>query len=144
MIEDLYQQMLEEEIGNYRGDTNRIRTAIYTGEYAFYLQHRCVKSDIPPYVHNDVYIPYFKIEIPSLSHDMCMYILTSLKDVFTIESIHTYGTSKHSRIYKELQAIGIAHMSRWITCHKDDTYTISIRHLVYKDCSTICRILFSW
>lgn len=139
MIEDLYQQALESEIGEHRKDTDRIRTAVFEGEYAFYLQHKCVQTDTPSGRRIDADRPHFKIVIPSLSHDMCMRIITSMKDVYI-----PGGTCRRNRLYREMQALGLSHMGNWVTCHANGTYTISIRHLSYKDCSILCRMLFSW
>jgi hypothetical protein len=145
-IENAYREALKMEIGNL--NTNSIRSSIYRDEQAFALQVHCIRQDYPPpnTVSNE---RYYKIEIKGLSHGTLMLILTSLRDILTLEycaqhmHILSYGTKK-SIISKELSALGVSHMGKWITHSKDNTYTLTIRYITYKICSTISKILFQW
>lgn len=156
-IDKLYEQALAAEIGDSRQGTDKVRTAIYDGELGFALQVHCIKPDTPPIPSTNIYtksqpdeyVSYYKFTMTGLNHDMAMFILTNLKDVFPVTvctdnmSSRSYG-SRRNAARKELEALGIAHMGQWITCCKDGTYTITIRHLQYKDCGNICKVLFSW
>jgi hypothetical protein len=143
-INKLYNDAIRSEVG----DTVRVRSTVYEGEIALTLMIQCVKIDIPP-VGGDSSIGWYRIQIVGLEHDMLMYILTSMKDVFTLDECQknlpaqSYGSSR-SKIQKELNALGISHMGKWVTCRKNKTYTLSIRHLRYRQCQIICKILFSW
>lgn len=146
----LYEKALEAELGDCRHTTDKVRHTVYSGDLAFALQLHCVKPDTPPKGRCDMgTIPYYRFHIIGLNHDMAMYILTNMKDVFPLDicsinmSSGSYGSRRNGAM-KELEALGIGHMGQWLTCCKDGTYTISIRHLLYKQCSSICKVLFAW
>lgn len=147
-IERLYEQALEAEIGDSRKETNRVRTAIYNGGIAFALQVHCIKPDTPPIASHNGEL-YYKCCITRLNHDMAMFILTNLKDVFPSNicaqnlSNKAFG-SRRNAVSKELRALGISHMGQWITCCKDSTFNITIRHLRYQECMKLCKVLFAW
>lgn len=153
-IDKLYEQALDRELGDSRKNTNKVRTAIYQGELAFALQVHCIKPDVPPSTYridpaNGENTSYYKFQMIGLNHDMAMYVLTHLKDVFPISTCQnsmistSYGSRRNSA-RKELESLGISHMGQWITCCKDGTYTICIRHLSYSSCSKVCKALFEW
>ena len=156
-IDKLYEQALETELGDSRQGTDKVRTAIYDGELGFSLQIHCIKPDTPPIPTTNIYmksqldedISYYKFTLTGLNHDMAMFILTNLKDVFPISictdsiSDRSFG-SRRNGARKELEALGISHMGQWLTCCKDNTYNICIRHLTYLSCSRICKVLFAW
>lgn len=137
-IEDLYELALRDELGEIREGTDRVRDAVFHGEIAFALNVHCIIPDSPD---KDGNIQY-RLLIRDLNHDMTMYILTSLRDVITCEDEHT--SIKRNGLGKELNALGIGHMSRWITKCKNGTYTLSIRNLSYHNCRIIAKILFEW
>lgn len=145
-IENAYREALNMEIGKII--TNNPINTIYKDEQAFALQVHCVHQDYPPpgNVTND---KFYKIVIESLNHSTLMLILTSLRDILTLEyctkNMHalSYGI-KRNGLHKELQALSISYMGKWISCSKNNTYSLSIRYIPYKLCTKICRVLFSW
>lgn len=142
-IEKLYEQALDHEIGDTRKITNRVRASVYEGEIAFALQMHCVKRDFPPPGKNDDSY-YYRFTMTGLNHDMTMYILTNLRDAFPPGENITSTGSRRNAVRRELAALGIAHMGRWVTCCKDGTFTISMRHLTHEECVKLCKILFSY
>lgn len=146
-INTLYEQALDATLGVERYETNRVRDTIYSGEIGFALQMHCIKPDVPPtHAHpDDTYMHYYKFTLIGLDHDTTMLILTSLRDVFPApDTSSTLCASKRNDARKELEALGIPHMGQWLTCCRDKTYKICIRHLTYSVCSKICKVLFTW
>lgn len=145
--DSLYNDLLAREIGDIASVTQEVKQSIYEGEQAFALMMYCIKPDTPPppsaNIHNGDGSSYFyKIKIANLDHDMLMLILTSIRDIFPVESPSVEGS--RSRLRQELQTLGISHMQRWITTHKDRSYTLEIRYLSSLKMRTLCKILFSW
>lgn len=139
-IESLYSNAIQQELTTITSTKTIIPTSIYEGEHAFRMFIHCIKSDIGPSGDKSGKI-YYRLKIVNLDHDTLMVILTSLKDIFPSEN---KVSSKRSRLSKELNALSLGHLSKWITNLKNGFYTLDIRHIPYNKITTLVRILFGW
>lgn len=162
-IEDLYARALCQQLGidiggnssQHEASTSRVRETPYKGDLAFALSVHCITPDVPPpgtqnFKHTNSCVERcYQIKIIGLDHDTAMLLLTSMKDAFPLDvcmkvmSPHSFGT-KRGKSSKELTALGIPHMGKWITANRNGTYTIHIRHIVSKQMRRISKILFEW
>lgn len=141
-METLYQEALKKELGELLEPPKILRRAIYEGEIAFALQVHCIKPDSSPCsIHSD-HSRYYKFVLTGLSHDMMVLILMNLKDIFPPTSMNS--DTRRSSIRKELESCGIGYMCNWITCCRNHTYTITIRHMNHDQCTQLSKVLFSW
>lgn len=151
-IDDYYAEALSREIGEHIEITNKIPNSVYKGELGYAMMTSCVTRDTPPssFLHEYVieddenkYNFFYKIKITQIEHDLLMLILTSINSIMPITEFSKVPIGpKRSRIQKELTAMGIGHMGKWITCNKDKTYTLEIRYLTYKQSSMISKSIF--
>lgn len=151
-IDDYYAEALSREIGEHIQITNKIPDSIYNGELGYAMMTSCVTRDTPPssllheYVIEDddnKYNFFYKIKITQIEHDLLMLILTSINSIIPINEFNKVPIGpKKTRIQKELTAMGIGHMGKWITSNKDKTYTLEIRYLTYKQSSLLSKLIF--
>lgn len=105
----------------------------------------CVKIDSPSneFMGNPEYkdcVYFYRLKIGGLNHDTLMSILTSIGKFFP----NTGGSNSRSRLRDELQTMNVSHMQQYIKSHKDNTYTLDIRHMPSPMMKRICRVMFSW
>lgn len=136
-IDDMYEQMLASEIGELATCTSKVISTVYEGDHAFALFCQCVKQT---HCYEGVY--YYRLKIARLNHDMLMLILVSLRPLFPADNTTVIIT--RSRLRQEMESLGIMHLARYVSCHKDDFYTLDIPNIPSTHMRKMCKILFAW
>lgn len=148
-IDKYYAELLGRELGDQISAIAKIPESVYSGELAFAMMMYCINRDTPPQGISDYdenkHRFFYKIKITQIDRDKLMLILTSINSVLPLSDFQyiPFGTKK-SNVQKELSALSIGHMGKWVTSNKDKTYTLEIKHLTYKQSTIISRILFNW
>lgn len=132
-MEDLYEQEIAHLLSHLTEATNNAPSSMYTGEHALRLMLHCVSADGDGY----------RLRMKNLHHDTLMVVISFIRDAFPIPDSYV---EKKGPIGKELSAIGLPHMSQYVTCHKTDpiTYTLDIKSMSMDQCTFIIRALFAW
>jgi len=138
-LDELYQQALQAQIGSVTAVTNLVPKSIYEGEHAFAMMLKCFRVDGFG-LKGDIYT--YCLHIEGLERPTLMRIIISLKDVMKPPLL--YIPKIRSKVYKELQSLGMAFMAQYVTSKKNDTFTLHISRMSYKVGLSVCRILFGF
>lgn len=132
-MDELYEQQLALMMNPIIEAINEAPTSMYHGEHALRLKIQCIR----------IYGDKYRLLMRSLYRDTLMVVLSYIRDIFPRE-----GEVKRRMIsvMKELDAIGLPHMAKYITCHKTEppTFTLDIKDMTYDQCTFVMRALFSW
>lgn len=132
-MDELYEQQLALMMNPIIEAAKEAPTSMYQGEHALRLKIQCIR----------IYEDGYRLLMRHLYRDTLMVILSYIRDTFPREG----EVKKRSiSVMKELDAIGLPHMAKYITCHKTEppTFTLDIKDMTYGQCSFVMRALFSW
>jgi len=127
-MEELYEKMLRDEVGDIVGDMMPTTMSVYDGEDGLITLLSCIRALSDGYA----------LVMSNIDHDRLVSILTSIKEV-DIPHWYRHHSHRHS---DEFESLGIDHLEGYVTFHKNGLYSLHIRGLPYTTIRKVISILF--